>query len=243
MTLAEHLDELRRRLIVSLAALAIGTALVWAWSGEILSWLARPAGGLVFTAPTEAFLTRMRAAFFGGLLLSLPVILYEAWSFTACALAAELRRSLSAILPLSYALFLAGTALGVFVVVPATVRVLVGFGSADVRPLLSAANYLEFVVWLSLAFGAVFQLPVVLVFLAKAGVVTPETLRERRRVCWLAAFVAAAVLTPGPDLFSQVALAVPMILMFEGSLLMMKSGSPEVPTSRYPRPTDGDAPR
>ncbi|MBI5597645.1 MAG: twin-arginine translocase subunit TatC [Elusimicrobia bacterium] len=222
MTLVEHLDELRTRLIRALLAVAVGTAAAWSWSGEFLSWLARPAGGLVFLAPTEAFFTRFKVAMLGGFLLALPVVLHQVWAFTARALGEKVRRSISLILPLSYVLFLLGVALAVVLVVPNAMRFLVAYGSAEVRPLLSVAAYMEFVTTLALAFGLVFQLPLVLLLLERLGIVTKERLAAKRRAVYFAGFVSAAMLTPGPDVISQVALAVPIVVLFELSLLAMR---------------------
>ncbi|MFH1726737.1 MAG: twin-arginine translocase subunit TatC [Elusimicrobiota bacterium] len=226
MTVTEHLEELRRCLIVCLIALFAGTAVVWFWSGDFLSWLAKPVGGLIFIAPTEAFFTRLKVAMFGGFLLVLPVVLYEAWSFTACAMGEALRRALAFVIPVSYLLFVCGVALAVLVVVPTAVRFLIGYGSADVRPLLTVGGYLDFVAMLSLAFGATFQIPLVMMSLERAGLVSRKALAAKRRYFYVGGFIMAAMLTPGPDVFSQLALAIPIVLLFEASLLVMRrSGS------------------
>lgn len=222
MHLVEHLAELRSRLIVALAAVAAGTAVAWSWSAEFLSWLARPAGGLVFLAPTEAFFTRFKVAMLGGFMLALPVVLHQAWGFTARALGARLRGLVNTILPVSYLLFVAGSLLAVVVVVPNAMRFLIAYGSDEVRPLLSVGAYVEFVTTLALAFGVVFQLPLVLVLLDRLGIVTRERLAAKRRVVYFVGVVAAAMLTPGPDIVSQVALAVPIAVLFELSLLAMR---------------------
>ncbi len=231
MTLIEHLEELRTRLIRVLAAVAAGTVIVWSWSGEFLSFMARPVGGLVFLAPTEAFLTRFRVAMFGGFLLALPIVLYEAWAFTACALGERLRRSIALVLPASYLLFVTGVLLAVFWVVPTATHFLLAYGSDDVRPLLSAGAYMEFVETLGLAFGAVFQLPLVLLLLNRLGIVQREALAGKRRVAYFLGFVLAAVMTPGPDVISQLSLAVPIALLFELSLLMMRWSEPPDPAA------------
>lgn len=222
MTLVEHLEELRTRLIYALVATAAGTGVAWSWTGEALTWLARPVGGLVFLAPTEAFFTRFKLALFAGFLLALPVVVFQVWAFTARALGERVRRNIGFLIPASYVLFLSGVFLAVFVVVPAATRFLLAYGTENVTPLLSAAEYVSFVGSLAVAFGAVFQLPLVLLLLEKIGVVTRAGLAHQRRVVYFAGFVAAAMLTPGPDIISQLALAVPIAVLFELSLLVMR---------------------
>lgn len=226
MTLVEHLEELRARLIRALAATALGTGVCWAWTGEALSWLARPVGGLVFLAPTEAFFTRLKLALFAGFLLALPVVIYEAWAFTARALGERVRRSIGLLIPASYLLFVSGVLLAVLVVVPTAVKFLLAYGTDEVKPLLSAGEYVSFVGSLAVAFGAVFQLPLVLVLLERLGVVGKRALVRQRRVVYFLGFVAAAMMTPGPDIVSQLALAVPIAVLFELSLLFMRGDAP-----------------
>lgn len=226
MSLEDHLEELRRRLIVSLAALTAGTAVLWAWSGKLLSFLAEPAGGLIFIAPTEAFMTRLKVAVFGGFLLSLPVFLYEIWAFTSCAMGHKLRRALAVVVPASYVLFMAGTALSVLVVVPVAVRFLTSYGTEAIQAQLSVAAYVGFVSMLAIAFGLVFQLPLVLIVLQRVGIITRKGLASIRRHAYLVGLIMAAFMTPG-DVFSQLALAVPIVVLFELSLLgMLVLGDP-----------------
>lgn len=222
MTLVEHLEELRTRLIYALLAVAAGTVVAWSWTGEALSWLAGPVGGLVFLAPTEAFFTRLKLALFAGFLLALPVVIYQAWAFTARALGERVRRNIAFLIPASYALFVAGVLLAVFVVVPAATKFLLAYGTENVTPLLSAAEYVAFVGSLAVAFGAVFQLPLVLILLERLGLVHRSALARQRRVIYFLGFVAAAMMTPGPDIISQLALAVPIAVLFELSLLAMR---------------------
>lgn len=219
--LVEHLAELRRRLIVSLLILCAASAFVFQRSGDLLTWLSGPVGGLIFVAPTEAFYTRLRVAVFGGFLLSLPLLLHQVYLFIARALEARWRRLILTLLPLSYGLFLLGAALSLWVVVPAAMRFLLSYGSEGVKPLMSLGAYLEFVTGLCLAFGTVFQLPLVLYALNRMGVVSRQTLAAWRGPMWLACFALSALLTPGPDVVSQIALAVPAVLLFELSLLAM----------------------
>ncbi len=220
-TLVEHLTELRTRLIWSLLAVGAASVAVYPWSGALLSRLARPAGTLFFNAPADAFLTRLRVAVFAGFALALPVVLAQVWLFTARAMEPRWRSAVGRLLPLSYVLFLCGAGLAFFVVAPAAVRFLIAFGSDDIRPLLSLGAYVSFVTDLMLSFGAVFQLPLVLVGLNRAGLVSRKFLSERRRLAWFLAVVGAAVLTPGPDVVSQAALALPAGALFELTLLSL----------------------
>ncbi|MDD5629560.1 MAG: twin-arginine translocase subunit TatC [Elusimicrobia bacterium] len=219
--LVDHLVELRRRLIYCLCFWAAGTAVCWGISGRLLSWLARGVGGVVFTLPTEAFMVRLKAAAFTGLLAALPLILHQVWLFVARAFSPGLRRLAFVLAAASYLLFVLGAALAAFAVVPAAMRFLLAFGSDEIRPLMTLSGYLGFVAGLALAFGGVFQLPIVLILLNRMGVVSRRTLRERWRYVYLGAFVVAGVLTP-PDVFSQCALAVPAILVFELTLLALR---------------------
>ncbi|MBI5240870.1 MAG: twin-arginine translocase subunit TatC [Elusimicrobia bacterium] len=220
--LTAHLVELRLRLIYSLLFWAAGMALCYSSSGRLLGWLARRAGGVVFTMPAEAFTVRLKAAAFLGFLAALPLIFHQVWLFVARALSPSLRRLASALAAASYLLFALGAALALFVVVPAAMRFLLAFGSEDIRPLMTLSGYLGFVTSLALAFGGVFQVPIGLVVLNRLGLVSRRALRERWRFVYLGAFVLAAVLTPGPDLVSQLALAVPCVAIFELTMLVLR---------------------
>jgi sec-independent protein translocase protein TatC len=220
--LAAHLVELRKRLLICLVYLAAGTALGYGWSGSLLDWLARTAGGVVFTQPTEAFMVRLKTAAVAGLAVFLPLILHQVWLFVARALSPGLRRLSLALTAASYFLFLLGAGLAVFVVVPAAMKFLLAFGSDQIRPLMTLSGYLGFVVSLALSFGGVFQLPIVLVLLNRMGLVTRRGLRSRWRYVYLLAFIVAGILTPSPDVFSQVALAIPCIIIFELTLLALR---------------------
>ncbi|MCX5794547.1 MAG: twin-arginine translocase subunit TatC [Elusimicrobia bacterium] len=219
--LTDHIIELRRRLVFCLAYWCAGTVLCYGASGKLLTWLARSAGGVVFTLPTEAFMVRLKTAAFTGLLASLPLILHQVWLFVARAFSPGLRRLAFGLAAASYILFALGAALAMFVVVPSAMRFLLAFGSEEIRPLMTLSGYLGFVTGLALAFGAVFQMPIVLVLLNRLGIVSRRTLRERWRFVYLGAFVVAGALTP-PDVFSQIALAVPTIVVFELTLLALR---------------------
>lgn len=215
-----HLDELRRRVMNSAAILAVGIAIGFYFSGTILSFLARPAGYLVFMSPTEAFFTRIEVATFGGLLATLPLILYQAYLFVAPALTKSWKRRALALIPVSYALFLIGASLAFFLAVPAALKFLLSFGSKQIRPLIGLEHYLRFIINLTLGCGILFQFPLILYALNHAGILKKSVLRGYWRQVYLLCFIAPVLITPDP--VSQIALATFSILLFEGSLLLMR---------------------
>lgn len=219
MPLIEHIVELRRRLILALAWTGAGSVAAYQFSGSIITRLARPVGTLVFIAPAEAFLVRVKIAIFGGFLLSLPAVLYQAWLFMARAFAPGLRRYLKRAIPISYLLFLTGSALALYLVIPAAMKFFLSYETSDLKPLIGVGAYLHFTALMVLAFGSVFQLPLVLIALNRLGMVGKSQLKAQRRVVYFLGFVLGAVLTP--DVFSQTVLAVSAIVLFEGALLAM----------------------
>lgn len=222
MTVIEHLEELRQRLFVCLAAVAVGAVAAYAAAGRVVEWLARPVGRLVFLHPFEAFTAYLHIACIGGLVLALPVVLYEVWGYVSPALTARERRWLACGMAASAGLFLAGMAVAYFVVIPLGLRFLLGFASATVQPMLSVGSYISTVGWLLLAFGLAFQLPLVLLLLTLFGVVDARRLARWRPHAIVALLVIAAALTPGPDVLSQLALAIPMWILFELSLWLAR---------------------
>ncbi|MBI4051989.1 MAG: twin-arginine translocase subunit TatC [Elusimicrobia bacterium] len=222
LTLVEHLEELRKRLFVCVVSILICSVFAYHYSEFIFHRLAQPVGSLVFLAPAEAFLTRLKIALWVGFFISIPVVLFETWRFVVQGLTEREKKALFWILPSSYVLFSLGAVLALGVVVPAAMRFLMAYGSEDLRPFLTASAYIRFVLFLTLSFGFLFQLPLVLFFLNWLGIVTPFQLGSYRRMIYLGSFVVAAVLTPGPDIFSQVLLAVPTIFLYEISLGIMR---------------------
>ena len=214
----EHLEELRGRLAIALLAVALLSSGSYLYVERILELLARPAGGFVFLRPADAFLVRLKISLLSGVLLAIPLLIYEIWRFVGVALTPSERRLTLGVLPFSYALFLAGAATAWFVVLPVAVRFLLGFATQDLRPMLSVDAYVSFAAWFTLAFGLTFQLPIAVFFLVKAGIATPRSLAYHRRHVILGLAILAALLTPGPDLFSQLALLVPTYLLYEVSI-------------------------
>jgi sec-independent protein translocase protein TatC len=198
----DHLDELRHRLIISLVGIGLGFAISYGFSQQLLLLLQRPMPTrLVFIAPTEAFFVNLKVAFYAGLFLSVPLLLFQVWKFVAPGLYEHERRySFPFLIILHF---------------------LISQGGELWQPNITLSNYLSFCMRLILAAGLVFEFPVLIYFLTKVGVVTPEFLVKNRKYAVLVAFVIAAILTP-PDVFSQVMLAVPLFLLFEVSIFVAK---------------------
>ncbi|HLD88126.1 MAG TPA: twin-arginine translocase subunit TatC [Candidatus Omnitrophota bacterium] len=216
-----HLDELRRRILTSLAVFFLVVLVCFNFTSRLLSWLIRPAGQLVFTSPGEAFGAHITVAVTAGFVLSFPFILYQLWMFAAAALKPDERRFIVFFGPLSLLFFLSGVAFAFFVAVPMAYRFLMGFASSELVPMVSVGNYMGFLGNMVVAFGVAFELPLVMAFLAKIGIATPEFLRQKRRHAVIIILIVAAVLTP-PDVVSQVLLAAPMLALYELGIIFTR---------------------
>ena len=237
MTIVEHLEELRTRLLISLAAFVVAMLLSFLFVEPILQLLIRPVGRVVFLAPTEAFFVRLRVAALSGAFLSLPLVLYQVWRFVGVGLTPTERRSTLSLLPFSLALFVGGAAFAFFAILPVGVRFLLGYQTESLVPMISVGAYTSFATAFVLAFGLVFQLPIVILFLARIGVVTPASLVAGRRYALLGIVVLSAFLTPGGDVFSQALMAIPTYLLYEASIWIARAFAPRAPRQES-LPTD-----
>lgn len=228
MPFTAHLAELRKRLIICFVAAGIGFAVAYAFSAEILSWLVEPliqvlppGDKLVFTALPEAFFIYLKASLIGGIVLASPVIFYELWMFVAPGLHQKEKKFVLPFVIISTVLFAAGALFGYYVIFPVGFRFLVGFSTENIRALPSLQLYLTFCLKMLLGFGLVFEFPVLAYFLGRAGILNSRMMAKNRRIAVLLIFIIAAILTP-PDVVSQIILAVPLYLLFEGSILIVK---------------------
>lgn len=241
MSFLDHLEELRRVLIHSVIAGLAAAILCWFWSGYLLDILVRPLveHGVYFTRPNEAFVTRLKLAGVCGLFLVLPFILWKVYGFILPGLYQRERRVVTPLLVASTLLFYLGVAFSFLVVCPTVIRFLLGFGTEIMQPLIGIGPYFGFVAQLSLAFGLVFELPVLVFFLSVAGIVDPRALLRGWRFALMLIVLAAAILTP-PDIFSQLAMAIPVALLYITSVLVAivvtrrRRSRDEAPTTRPP---------
>lgn len=217
----EHLEELRIRIIKSIIFTFLSAILIFSFNDKILPFIVRPAGSLVFIAPQEAFLTSIKIALFGGLYTASPFILYQIWQFVSVGLETSEKRYALIFGFFSFAFFILGTIFGYLVIVPIGMKFLIGFGSEFLVPMISVGKYVSFAMALSFAFGLVFQLPVVILFLTRIGIVTPAFLSEKRKYAIVVIFIVAAIFTP-PDVITQCLMALPLIALYELSIVLSR---------------------
>ena len=235
MTFWEHLAELRSRLVRMGIAFTAGAAVSWYYRQPLLAWLTEPfttawqsgnvagSASLHFAAPAALFVAYVKLALLGGLVLALPVILYQVWMFVSPGLYAREKRIAIPFVVVSCLLFLTGGYFGYRVAFPIAFRYLLSFsgpvggGGFEVTPTVMIGEYLDFVTRMLLAFGATFELPVVVFFLSIAGVITHRHLIKFARYFVVVAFILSAVITP-PDITSQFLLAVPLCILYGVSI-------------------------
>ena len=216
MTLVEHLSELRRRIFVSLLAIAAGGIVGYYLAPDVINVLRAPVGQpLVTFTLTGSFLIRLKLSLMIGLALASPVVLYQLWAFISPGLTARERRVARPWIPLALIFLVLGVGVA-YVTLPLTVAFLLSFQLPGiVEPLITAESYFGFVTTLFLVFGLVMQFPIVLVLLSKVGIVTVERLRRGRRHVFVGIFILAVVVTPGGDPFSPTIMAAVMYPLYE----------------------------
>ncbi len=242
MPLTEHLTELRKRILVSLAALFVVFIGVFNYSEKIFDVVTFPlraelrvsaysphfqiikktAAPLVFLAPAEAFWMHLKVSLVAALILSLPVIFYQLWRFISPGLLANEKKYVLPFVFLATTLFIIGAFFCFIIVLPFAITFLLGYKTQSMTPMLSVGSYVDFCLKFVLAFGIIFELPLAIIFLTRIGIVTPGALAKNRKFAVLFAFVAGAILTPTPDAFNQTLMAVPIIILYEIGILLSR---------------------
>jgi sec-independent protein translocase protein TatC len=226
-----HLEELRRRLIFSAIAIGIGFVCCYAFAEEIFEFLLVPIKAqlpegdrLIFTSLPEPFLTYLKTAFIAGCLLASPIIFYQLWQFVAPGLYQHEKKYGFSFVICSTILFICGSLFGYFIVFPFGFKFFLGFANENIQALPSIKQYFGFATRLLFAFGLIFELPVVIFFLSKTGLVDVAFLRKKRKYAILLTFALAAILTP-PDVITQCMMAAPLILLYEIGILVAWLGA------------------
>ena len=217
-----HLDELRSRLIKSFIAVVVAACLFYPYVDPFLAFLIKPVGKVVFTSPADAFVVRLMLLICGGVVLALPVIIYQLWQFAAAGLKENEKKYIRFFAPASFFLFVVGCVFGYWVIIPVGMKFLLSFATDSIVPMITLPNYISFIVTLVLAFGLCFQLPLVLLFLAKIGIVTPAFLVQKRKHAIVLILIASAILTPSPDAISQILMAGPLLVLYELGVVASK---------------------
>jgi sec-independent protein translocase protein TatC len=228
MPFLDHLEELRWRIIKSLAALIVGVGLAFfvLIQFDVLMWLEGPilpylhGRHLVYTHPGDPFTIVLNAAMVIGVAIALPVILHQVWSFVAPALFKHEKRVAVGVFGFAVFLFLGGAALAWFEVLPLALPWLMDFGGTALEPMITASEYFGFATSMALAFGVAFELPIVILALAALGIVTPQLLNKYRRHAIVAVVIIGAFLTPGDLIWTTIAMAVPLYLLYEVSVVL-----------------------
>jgi sec-independent protein translocase protein TatC len=217
----KHIEELRSRLIKTAGAFVLAFCLCYSFIGKLIPLIIAPAGHLVFTSPGEAFSAYMTLGVIMALLVSSPYILYQIWAFVGGALKPDEKKFILIFAPLSLLFFLAGGAFAYWVAVPRAYKFLMSFSSEYLVPMVTVKNYFGFLGHMIVAFGVAFELPLVLGFLAKIGIASPEFLRQKRRHAVIIILIASALLAP-PDIMSMLILAVPLLILYEVGIIFVR---------------------
>ena len=222
MSLAEHLTELRSCLVKAGVALVAGTAVSFYYLEQIIEALTAPVGQLYYLRPAEAFMVYLKIALLAGLILASPIVLYQLYSFVRPALTLREKHYALCTIPIIIVLFLGGMLFSYYFVFPRAVEFFLGFGNGHVNPLISMESYLDFLLMLVVPFGFIFNIPVVFLLLAYLKLLPVNALGRYHKHVILAAFILAAFITPTPDIITQSLLALPMVVLYELSLVLCK---------------------
>ena len=224
MSLVGHLAELRDRLIKVVVVVALASVVGFIFSDQLISILKAPIPGnkpLFFTGLGDAFVIKLKISVVVGIILAMPVILWQVWGFVAPGLTPGERRVVRPWLPLALAFFALGTVIA-YLILPYAAGFLIGFETPDLQALITAGAYFDFVTTMFLAFGLIMEFPILLFGLSRVGIVTSQRLVSARRMIILGIAIFATAITPGGDLVSPFALGVTMYILFEGTVFFIR---------------------
>lgn len=221
LTLVEHLGELRKRLIISCIAIVLGSVVCYQYIDKIIKLVVKPAKGLdfIYLSPPELFIAYVKISLILGLVLALPVVLFQIWKFIKPGLKENEKKYVLIAMFMGIVFLVMGIMFAYYIIIPMTIQFFIKMSADQIEPLFSFANYLSFIGSLLLSFGLVFELPLIVILLSQLGLVAPNTFKKYRKLVILGIFIVAAILTP-PDIISQSLMAIPMVLLYEFSIVI-----------------------
>jgi sec-independent protein translocase protein TatC len=224
MSIIGHLEELRKRIIISLVAICVGVIICFVFKGRLLELLTAPLGDkkLITLSPTESLMTVFKVSGYAGMIIASPVIIYQIWAFVAPGLKAKEKRVVFLATFFTSILFLAGVAFAWALVLPKTLNILLSYEDTVFNQQVQASKYFSFVAMFMLGFGIIFELPAMILTLVRMGIVDRDFLKKQRKYAILIGAVVSAVLTPGQDVFSMLAMAIPFVVLYELSLFLSR---------------------
>jgi len=219
--LIKHIEEFRKRIICSAAAIILASSISYLYKEKILTFFIRYIEKAVFLAPHEAFVSYLKLSLFSGVLLASPFIIYQIWAFAWFSLKPPEKKYTAIYGIFSFFLFTAGCSFGYFLGLPIAIDFFMGFANNQLLPMISIGRYINFCGILILLFGILFELPLVVFFVTDLELITPQQLSSKRRHIIVIIFILAAILSP-PDIFTQLLIAIPLYLLFEFSVILAK---------------------
>ncbi len=224
MPFLEHLEELRHRLIKAILAVAIMAIIAFYFSEHIFKLAIRPLGGvkLHFTEITGSFMAYLKISIYTGIVAALPIVFYQLWKFVAPGLYPKEKKMVSPLVLISVLLFLTGASFCFFVVLPFAIHFLVNYAQGEMTPIITVSSYVSFAGFMLLAFGLSFELPIIGYFLGRVGVISAHTLSRGRSYAIVLIVAFAGIVTPTPDIFNQMLLAVPLYILFEVTIIVVR---------------------
>ena len=228
-TLIKHLEELRRAIIISVTAIIIAAVFCFYFNETLLAVIVLPLTklqqSLIVTGVTEAFFVKLKLSLYAGFALAFPIISWALWRFIKPALYPHERRYVYILLPAAVILFSTGVLFAYFGILPLVLRFFIYIAGENLETLFRVEQYVGFVTTFTIPFGLVFELPIVIFFLTKIGVIKPEVMIKNRKYALLLIVIMAAVLTPGPDPISQLMMAIPTYMLYELSIFVSKKAA------------------
>jgi sec-independent protein translocase protein TatC len=226
LSIIEHLEELRKRIIYSLIFFIFASFISYFFSGKILSFIVKPLKKyqetIIFLKPVEPFFSVIKTTLFMAGIISIPFILFHIYLFVAPGLTVKEKKLIKTIFIFFPFLFILGMVFAFYIIIPFGLKVLFSFGSDIMKPMISITNYLNFLFIFFLAMGLIFNLPVFISSLAYIGIINSKFLKEKRKFAIVGSFILSAIITPTTDIFTQIFVAIPLIFLYEISIFISK---------------------